>query len=165
MKPVIQRSAHFSPRTTNSLRLQPAYSTLLMPNHWNLPWTNLISISWEVQFKFAPPRARVMAACLALVLYSLVNSNGMSGARHWYCCERLRNSLSLTRERTYAHTHARTHTYILNKCVHRSHTFYIRNQTVLTQCVVPVLFRWSATSSACNISTVLSVQTQDKLAN
>jgi hypothetical protein len=37
--------------------------------------------SWDVQFKFALPRMRVTAARLAVALYSLINSNEMSGAK------------------------------------------------------------------------------------
>jgi hypothetical protein len=48
----------------------------------------------------------VTAARLAVELFSPVHSNGVSGARHWYCCERLGNCL------TYTHTHTHTQTYI-----------------------------------------------------
>jgi hypothetical protein len=35
-----------------------------------------IAQSWNVQFKFAQPRTRMTAVCLAVTLYSPVHSNG-----------------------------------------------------------------------------------------
>jgi hypothetical protein len=34
-----------------------------------------IAQSWDVQFKFAQPRTRMTAVCLAVALYSPVHSN------------------------------------------------------------------------------------------
>jgi hypothetical protein len=55
-----------------------------------------IALSWTVQFKFMPLRIHVTAAWLAVVLYSPVHSNKVSGARCWLGCERLGNCLTHT---------------------------------------------------------------------
>jgi hypothetical protein len=40
-----------------------------------------IAQSWNIQFKFAAPRTRMMAVCLAVALYSPVHSNWLLGPR------------------------------------------------------------------------------------
>jgi hypothetical protein len=73
--------------------------------------------TWNVQ----PPHMHVTAACLVVVWYSLKHSNGVRGPA---ADKDLRNV-----------THTHTNIYILNKCVHRNHTFYIKNQAEVTEWV------------------------------
>jgi hypothetical protein len=42
-----------------------------------------ITQSWNVQFKFAPPRTRVTAACLVVALYSSVHSSVAQSFYTW----------------------------------------------------------------------------------